>query len=68
MNTAFTKSGADVLAHFQVKERDGLSDQQVQESRSKNGPNGRPDVSGKPFIVINKLQHWQKKTPRQYGR
>jgi len=41
MNIAFTKSGADVLAHFQVKEQDGLSDQQVEASRLKNGPNGK---------------------------
>jgi len=67
MNTAFTKTGADVLAHFQVKEQDGLSDQQVKESRQKNGPNGEP---GWPLRKpsTNRPQHWQKKTLRRYGK
>jgi len=44
MNTAFTKSTADVLANFRVTEHDGLSEQQVTDSRKQHGPNCMHEV------------------------
>jgi len=43
MESAFTNSTQDVLAHFNVTEQKGLSEQAVLASREKYGKNGRLD-------------------------
>jgi len=43
MESAFTNSAQDVLAHFNVTEQKGLSEQAVLASREKHGKNGTPD-------------------------
>lgn len=53
METAFTKSTADVLAHFKVTEHDGLSEKQVDDLRQQHGPNCTSKVlTPMPDIVL----------------
>jgi len=40
MDNAFTRTPQEVLAHFQVTEQEGLSNQAVVASREKYGRNG----------------------------
>lgn len=40
MENAYTRTPAEALQHFQVREEQGLSDQQVASLREKYGKNG----------------------------
>jgi Ca2+ transporting ATPase len=40
MENAYTRTPAEALQHFQVREEQGLSDQQVASLREKHGKNG----------------------------
>ena len=49
MENAYTKTPAEVLKHFQVKEIRGLSSQQVRGSREKHGRNALPEEPPTPI-------------------
>ena len=49
MDQAYTKSGAEILKHFAVKEEQGLSSQQVQASKQKYGSNSLPEDPPTPI-------------------
>lgn len=49
MENAFLKSTAEVLKHFDVTERSGLSSNQVAASRQKYGSNSLPDDPPTPL-------------------
>lgn len=54
MDKAYMKTVEEVLEHFQVKEEDGLSVDDVEKLREKYGPNGRKmtDVHADSFQVL----------------
>ena len=59
MDRAYMKTVEEVLEHFQVKEEDGLSVDDVEKLREKYGPNGRKmtDVHADCFQVSLTFPH-----------
>lgn len=49
MDQSYTKSTAEVLRHFKVKEAQGLSSQQVAASKEKYGSNALPEDPPTPI-------------------
>ena len=51
-DAAWTKSGDEVLKFFNVQPELGLNEQQIQESREKNGWNELPAEEGKSLWAL----------------
>ena len=51
-DAAWTKSGDEVLKFFNVQPELGLNEQQIQESRDKNGWNELPAEEGKSLWAL----------------
>lgn len=49
MDQSYTKSVADVLKHFSVKQSSGLTPQQISASREKHGTNALPEDPPTPI-------------------